>query len=397
MGEIRNLKEEQERMRTLMGFKMSNHSHDILSEEIIKKSLIKEQDIEVTSSKKTLDDGGTETTTTTAQEIDLPADTFPSGAHALSDIDTEGLQTVLVAINDFIAHHPNGTFSINIEASESQVPNQAGFEVTETDPAPLATERATTIQNYLTTNIPSDNITYTIDAKRGTIPWEKTKGKGHHDYTDEQFIKLHINLIDEVVEIDRPEISFCNLQNVKMEGKRGMPPDFKVNPTNKYMVDGTIVVGDKEDEGTIVIAFNPLKVPDALVVEYPYPGHPNSTTYRIPKEPGFVGRVYGLWERNNDLYLNNPDKFLKDNPREGARVAKSKTYCDQKLKQLAVNVTGAYEKTMFEAGVIGPKNHSDLVLRIKKIKDNTEEAELAKVTIIAPLEKTVYTISTRCS
>ena len=189
------LKEEKDRILELMGFAYKDNSHEVLSEQNIRKSL-KEQQQQTTTRRVGRD---IETTTDTTQNITLPDDTFVSGQATIDNVDTEALDTAIGQINAFIANNPGGTFVINIAGMESQVPNNDPYDnPTTANPFPLALARANTVRDYITSRVTAGApVTYNPTASQGGTAWVEGGNAGAPVYTREQKVDVNIALADQ--------------------------------------------------------------------------------------------------------------------------------------------------------------------------------------------------------
>jgi len=127
----------------------------------------------------------------TKKDLDF-SETFASGKHKINDIDQSQIDSIINDVLSFINDHPNKKYVINIEGSESLVPNPAGFET----PGSLAEERVKNIVNYIKNNLGEykDLVEFKTEAIWGGPEWDTEKGINHKDYTAHQYIKGNISL-----------------------------------------------------------------------------------------------------------------------------------------------------------------------------------------------------------
>ncbi len=119
--------------------------------------------------------------------------TFESGKYKEHDLSQPETDKVVNSILAFVKKYPNAKFKVTIEASESKVPNPAGFE----ESGSLAKARANTIVKYLQLKLGdvSKRIEIVPVIKVGTTEWDTTKGKDHIDYRREQYIQGKIEIV----------------------------------------------------------------------------------------------------------------------------------------------------------------------------------------------------------
>jgi len=127
----------------------------------------------------------------TKKDLDF-SETFASGKHKISDIDQSQIDSIINDVLSFINDHPNKKYVINIEGSESKVPNPTGFET----PGSLAKERVKNIINYIKNRLGEykDIVEFKTNILVGGPEWDDKKGKNHKDYTAHQYIKGNISL-----------------------------------------------------------------------------------------------------------------------------------------------------------------------------------------------------------
>lgn len=160
-----------------------------------------DNDSQSTKSDKTLDTqkdvGGNYKSKDAAFTINF-YNNFKSGSY---EIDSEEAYAKLEELKNFLGQNKNNKFKINIIASESQVPNQAGFKVGE-----LANKRAQ-VMNQLVNNFISNNQLGDMDVKMntnvGNVPWDG-KNKNDKKYTKDQYVVLEV----EVASVTPCELSF---------------------------------------------------------------------------------------------------------------------------------------------------------------------------------------------
>jgi hypothetical protein len=111
---------------------------------------------------------------------------FESGQYKL--VANSQLNDIIKQIKSFISGYDMNNVVLNISAGESQVPNPKGFE----EKGSLASARAKELKNYLEKNL--DTKVSNIETKIGDTPWDKSKGKDHPDYKEEQFVNLDVDL-----------------------------------------------------------------------------------------------------------------------------------------------------------------------------------------------------------
>jgi len=130
----------------------------------------------------------------TKKDLDF-SETFASGKHKISDINQSQIDSIINDVLSFINDHPNKKYVINIEGSESLVPNPAGFET----PGSLAEERVKNIVNYIKNNLGEykDLVEFKTEAIWGGPEWDTEKGINHKDYTAHQYIKGNISFIED--------------------------------------------------------------------------------------------------------------------------------------------------------------------------------------------------------
>ena len=201
-----------------MGFAYKDNSHEILSEQNIRKSLKEQQ--QQTSTKEKLPTGEIETTTTTSEIITLADDQFASGASGLRDVNTQALQTAINSINTFIQQNPGGTYVVNIAGMESQVPNQAAFS----EIGSLARARAATVEEFIKAGVTQGvPITYNSTGVQGDTAYDKGAGDtpGDDKFTQQQKVDVNISLADVEKDTFLPLTNFY-IETVKgKEGKDG--------------------------------------------------------------------------------------------------------------------------------------------------------------------------------
>jgi hypothetical protein len=127
----------------------------------------------------------------TKKDLDF-SETFASGKHKINDIDQSQIDSIINDVLSFINDHPNKKYVINIEGSESKVPNPAGFETA----GSLAKERVKNIINYIKNRLGEykDLVEFKTNILVGGPEWDDKKGKDHKDYTAHQYIKGNISL-----------------------------------------------------------------------------------------------------------------------------------------------------------------------------------------------------------
>lgn len=132
---------------------------------------------------------------------------FKSGSY---EIDSEEAYAKLEELKNYLASNKNNKFKINIIASESRVPNQAGFKVGE-----LANKRAQ-VMNQLVTNYINKNdlgdMDVHMDTNIGDVPWDG-KNKNDKKYTKDQYV---------VLEVVAASVTPCEL-SFNEEGKQAKP------------------------------------------------------------------------------------------------------------------------------------------------------------------------------
>jgi hypothetical protein len=140
-----------------------------------------------------------EKTTSQSQTFNLNT-TFESGQYKEHDLNQPETDKVVQGILSFVKKYPNSKFGVTIEASESKVPNPAGFETQ----GSLARARANTIIKYLQNKLGDTAKIINFNdpsIKVGGPEWDTAKGKDHQDYRLHQYIKGKIEIIGSREEI----------------------------------------------------------------------------------------------------------------------------------------------------------------------------------------------------
>lgn len=176
--------------------------------------------------------GETKGSPTKVKTIDL-SQTFASGQSKI-----ENKQFIIEKISDlkkWISNNKTKPFKIVITASESKVPNQAGF-----DEGELAQERAKAIES-LVNNLGATEVE--IKTLVGGPEWDG-KNKDATKYTQHQYVKIEIVIDTE---------SICSLDQINKEGKQG-------NSSNNFRTYDEYLNGD----GNILLHTG--TIPDRMIV-----------------------------------------------------------------------------------------------------------------------------------
>jgi hypothetical protein len=131
------------------------------------------------------------TTQAPPKKIPLGAQTFPSGQFDLKYLDKNAINAIKPQIDEYFKQFPeNQKINVQVSASESKVPNQAGF-----GPGELAGARGNTVTNYLKTILPQ-NANYLPVNNLGAIGpnWDIKLGKNFSGYTNSQSISIDLSI-----------------------------------------------------------------------------------------------------------------------------------------------------------------------------------------------------------
>ena len=131
------------------------------------------------------------TTQAPPKKIPLGAQTFPSGQFDLKYLDKNSINAIKPQIDEYFKQFPeNQKINVQVSASESKVPNQAGF-----GPGELAAARGNTVTNYLKTILPQ-NANYLPVNNLGAIGpnWDIKLGKNFSGYTNSQSISIDLSI-----------------------------------------------------------------------------------------------------------------------------------------------------------------------------------------------------------
>ena len=131
------------------------------------------------------------TTQAPPKKIPLGAQTFPSGQFDLKYLDKNAINAVKPQLDEYFKQFPeNQKINVQVSASESKVPNQAGF-----GPGELAGARGNTVTDYLKTILPQ-NANYLPVNNLGAIGpnWDIKLGKNFSGYTNSQSISIDLSI-----------------------------------------------------------------------------------------------------------------------------------------------------------------------------------------------------------
>lgn len=133
------------------------------------------------------DGSATDVSNETDSEFTLNfTDDFDSGKF---NVNSNGVLTKLAELKQFLQENDNTSYSITITASESQVPNQAGFGVGE-----LAQKRGSVLKQIVESYIQKNklgNVNVTIETRIGDIKWDGSN-KDDEKYRKDQYVKLDV-------------------------------------------------------------------------------------------------------------------------------------------------------------------------------------------------------------
>ena len=208
----------------------------------------------------------------TPQSLDIPltGQTFSSGRFEDQYLNKQQINSVLPQIQEFFKKYPqNQKISVVVNASESKVPNQAGFK-----PGELAGARGNTVMNYLKSVLPP-NAVITVNNLGAQGPdWDRTKSKDDPQYTQFQKIDLKVSLGGD--------------PNNPPPSKKGGTPQFckaEVNAPGEFLTPQMnffqvrpIQLG--EGTGNMTLTFDTYTIPDIIYFQY------NGKTYGDTKFRG---------------------------------------------------------------------------------------------------------------
>ena len=125
------------------------------------------------------------------KKIPLGAQTFPSGQFDLKFLNKNAIDAIKPQIDAYFKQFPeNQKINVQVTASESKVPNQAGFATGQ-----LAEARGKTVTDYLKTILPQ-NANYLPVNNLGAIgpDWSEKLGKNFSGYTNSQSISIDLSV-----------------------------------------------------------------------------------------------------------------------------------------------------------------------------------------------------------
>jgi hypothetical protein len=286
-------------------------------------------------------------------------------------------QVILGKINDlkkWISENKTKPFKIVITASESRVPNQAGFEEGE-----LAQARGEAIKAVVD-NLGAQDVE--IKSLVGGPAWDG-KNKDDAKYTKHQYIKVSIVIDTE---------SICTMNNIDNKGKQG-------NSANNFRTYDEYLSGDGN------ITLHTGTIPDRMVVLDENDNITHDTGYVATDEtnaqsgyqewkyvPIYVLKLTEL--RSNQTVMGSNVETIKVNSFEelvskmlkpGAKLVKSSTI-DKALDELeAMFNSGVKEFVIYKVGT------GDLKVEFMNNKGDT------KVQIFSPVGKTGFSLKGQCT
>lgn len=163
------------------------------------------------------------------KKIPLGAQTFPSGQFDLKYLNKNAIEAVKPQIEEYFKQFPeNQKINVQVTASESKVPNQAGFGSGE-----LAEARGNTVTNYLKTILPQ-NANYLPVNNLGAIgpDWDIKLGKNFSGYTNSQSISIDLSIEGaktETVETIECLVDLTITMDYKREWCYATPPNSTIS------------------------------------------------------------------------------------------------------------------------------------------------------------------------
>jgi len=307
--------------------------------------------------------------------VDL-SQTFASGQSEITN-----KQFVIEKIADlkkWISNNKTKPFKIVITASESKVPNQAGFEQGE-----LAQARAEAIET-LVKNLGATEVE--IKTLVGGPAWDG-KNKDAEKYTQHQYVKIEIVIDTE---------SVCSLGQVDKEGEQG-------NSSNNFRTYDEYLTGD----GNILLHTG--TIPDRMVVL--------DVNGKISYDTGYVATNetdsasgYEDWEYV-PIYVLRLTKLVKNQTVMGSKIQyidmkDVKSFEDLKNKMLKVpgqnknksdNVDKALDEleSMYNSGVRQFVSYQVGTGDLKVPYSNSQGD--SKVQIFSPVGKTGFNLTGQCT
>lgn len=203
-------------------------------------------------------------TSDTSLQIDFGSE-FGSGEHSFSDSKSNILKNKFTQIAEFINEFKQYDIMINIEASESRVPNidaRTGERLPVGALADLRAEETKKCIEQLVSQMPDSqklSISFNIDNKIGGPYYQKSESPRQPKFTEHQYVKVILALKGKKTIHESGELKICGYQR-EFKGNLGSPEmDFVVDTNIVNMGGGS---------GRIGFKFDPVSVPDIFVVEY---------------------------------------------------------------------------------------------------------------------------------
>lgn len=307
--------------------------------------------------------------------VDL-SQTFASGKSEITN--KQFIIEKIADLKKWISNNKTKPFKIVITASESKVPNQAGFEQGE-----LAQARAEAIET-LVKNLGATEVE--IKTLVGGPAWDG-KNKDAEKYTQHQYVKIEIVIDTE---------SICSLGQVDKEGEQG-------NSSNNFRTYDEYLTGD----GNILLHTG--TIPDRMVVL--------DINGKISYDTGYVATNetdsasgYEDWEYV-PIYVLRLTKLVKNQTVMGSKIQyidmkDVKSFEDLKNKMLKVpgqnknksdNVDKALDEleSMYNSGVRQFVSYQVGTGDLKVPYSNSQGD--SKVQIFSPVGKTGFNLTGQCT
>lgn len=190
--------------------------------------------------------------TTKGKEVDITK-SFKSGKYSLDEFGKEELGKKLLELVDYMNKSGYDSYTFEISASESLVPNKASTGLKDLELAQKrANETKLFVDNFLKNN-KTPGIVISTDVKKGGPKWDGKEDVNQEKFTEHQFVKIKI------VPLPSNPNDFCGFSYDPSNEK----PGGAITGSNKTF-DKEWDVTDKYGSGDIIL--KPGSIPDRILL-----------------------------------------------------------------------------------------------------------------------------------